>query len=68
MIKIDLHLHTISTEKDNEFTFDMETLQKYIKMNELSAVAITNHNKFDSTQYFNIVENIKGCIDRKSVV
>lgn len=62
MIKIDLHLHTISTEKDNEFTFDMETLQKYIKMNELSAVAITNHNKFDSTQYFNIVENIKGCI------
>lgn len=49
MIKIDLHLHTISTEKDNEFTFDIETLQKYIKMNELSAVAITNHNKFDST-------------------
>lgn len=51
MKKIDLHIHTVSTVSDHPFDFSMEVLQNYIQTKALDAIAITNHNIFDYTQY-----------------
>lgn len=51
MKKIDLHIHTVRTDSDSPFTFSMETLKKYVTEVKLDAIAITNHNLFDRTQY-----------------
>ena len=56
MKKIDLHIHTVSTIKDKPFIFDITKLQEYIEVSHLDAIAITNHNKFDSIQ-FSEIEN-----------
>lgn len=48
MKRIDLHIHTISTGKDNaNFQFDDVKLQEYINIRKIDAIAITNHNVFD---------------------
>lgn len=49
MKKIDLHLHTVSTVSDRNFTFSMERLEWYVSEGNLDAIAITNHNMFDHT-------------------
>lgn len=52
-MRIDLHCHTIKTKQGDAVTRNVtaekfvETLSKY----EVQIVAITNHNKFDITQY-----------------
>lgn len=51
MLKIDLHLHTVPTSSDSTFVFDMDKLRAYIAHGALDAIAITNHNVFDFTQY-----------------
>ena len=63
MIKIDLHLHTIATDKDNvkRFEFDIDRLKSYVYYNRLSAIAITNHNVFDIEQYKEICDELKEC-------
>lgn len=54
MKKIDLHTHTISTVSDSEFEFSLPKVQEYVEKLELDAIAITNHNVFDSKQFFEI--------------
>ncbi len=58
MKKIDLHIHTISTVNDHDFTFSINTLKKYVDSRELDCIAITNHNMFDITQYQEISKEL----------
>lgn len=51
MKKIDFHIHTISTAKDSSFNFSLETLKRYVSEARLDAIAITNHDKFDESQF-----------------
>lgn len=51
MKKIDLHIHTISTNSDCDFEFSIEQLKNYIEKREIDGIAITNHNHFDLEQY-----------------
>jgi len=55
MKKIDLHIHTVSTVSDSDFTFSMDVLKKYIEKSKLDVIAITNHNVFNLSQ-FKIIE------------
>lgn len=58
MKKIDLHTHTISTVSDSAFNFDLEKVKEYVENLEIDALAITNHNVFDSKQYFEIKNHL----------
>ncbi len=51
MKKIDLHIHTIATISDSNFTFSLEKLKEYIEVQNIDAIAITNHNMFNLTQF-----------------
>ena len=51
MKKIDLHIHTVSTVWDESFSFNLKELEKYVSEAKLDAIAITNHNMFDGTQF-----------------
>ncbi|WP_340153940.1 histidinol-phosphatase [uncultured Marivirga sp.] len=54
MKKIDLHTHTIATVSDSAFDFNLDKVKDYVEHLEIDALAITNHNVFDSKQYFDI--------------
>lgn len=54
MKKIDLHIHTVATDRDSQFTFCMETLKRYVQTAKLDAIAITNHDTFDAAQFTEI--------------
>lgn len=56
MKKIDLHIHTISTKSDSDFSFSLDRLKKYVETLRIDCIAITNHNLFDSKQY-NIISD-----------
>ncbi len=56
MKKIDLHIHTVSTASDSSFSFNLENLKRYVSEAGLDAIAITNHNVFDGTQFREIVD------------
>lgn len=56
MKKIDLHIHTVSTISDRAFTFSLDSFQKYVRDAKLDAVAVTNHDVFDATQFRQIQE------------
>jgi ABC-type dipeptide/oligopeptide/nickel transport system ATPase component len=58
MIKIDFHIHTISTSSDSDFAFSMDRLIEYITTREIDCIAITNHNKFDLEQFNEINDAI----------
>lgn len=58
MKKIDLHTHTISTVSDSDFIFDINKVKEYTELLEIDALAITNHNVFDSKQYFEIKNHL----------
>ncbi|MGD6730577.1 MAG: PHP domain-containing protein [Pleomorphochaeta sp.] len=58
MRKIDLHIHTVSSNKDREFNFNMEKLKQYITNLKLDCIAITNHNLFNLIQFQEITKNI----------
>lgn len=51
MKKIDLHIHTVATISDAAFEFDIEKLFEYVSSCKIDAIAITNHNLFDLSQY-----------------
>ena len=51
MKKIDLHIHTVPTISDADFTFSLETFKRYVEEAYLDAVAITNHDVFDADQF-----------------
>lgn len=57
MKKIDFHIHTLPTPKDEFFDFSLESLNEYIEKENLSAIAITNHNVFDKNNYEEIINN-----------
>lgn len=58
MKKIDLHTHTFSTVSDSDFEFDLSKMMEYIDQLEIEAIAITNHNLFDSKQFFKIKDEL----------
>lgn len=58
MKKIDLHTHTIPTVSDSYFEFEMNKVKTYIEQLDIDAIAITNHNVFNSKQFYKIKENL----------
>lgn len=58
MIKIDFHMHTIVTPSDAHFEYSLDTLKKYVSFAKLDAIAITNHNVFDRTQFDEIAAEL----------
>ncbi|MCL7944014.1 phosphotransferase [Marinobacter sp. ATCH36] len=61
MKKIDLHLHTIPTISDADFTFSLDKFSEYVNSAELDAIAITNHDIFNLTQ-FHEIDDALDCI------
>jgi hypothetical protein len=53
--KIDFHIHTVPTVYDADFKFELSVLERYVSEAALDAIAITNHNTFDRTQFAEIV-------------
>ena len=51
MKKVDLHIHTVPSIKDANFTFDIDKMRLYVQTLKLDAIAITNHNLFDKNQF-----------------
>ncbi|GAA4424252.1 histidinol-phosphatase [Bremerella cremea] len=51
MKKIDLHIHTVATVSDSAFEFSLEVFKNYVSQSQIDAVAITNHNHFDLSQF-----------------
>lgn len=58
MKKIDFHIHTVPTFSDSQFTFSLDTFKRYVEEANLDAVAVTNHNVFDTTQFKTITETL----------
>lgn len=61
MKKIDFHIHTFRTSKDNNFDYDINLLENYVRTLEIDAIAITNHNIFIKKQYNEIFQKL-GCL------
>lgn len=51
MKKIDLHIHTVPTFSDSNFTYSLDTFVRYVSESKLDAVAVTNHDMFDLAEY-----------------
>ncbi len=60
MKKIDLHVHTVSTISDHQFSFSLAKLKEYVRSLEIDGIAITNHNCFDLNQYKIIRSELSG--------
>jgi ABC-type lipopolysaccharide export system ATPase subunit len=58
MKKIDLHIHTVPTQSDSDFTFELTKLVEYVAKAQLDAIAITNHNIFDLHQFKTIRQSL----------
>lgn len=58
MKKIDFHIHTIPSIRDAEFVFSLVALTSYVNERNLDAIAITNHDLFDITQFSQIVSQL----------
>lgn len=59
MKAIDLHVHTVKSILDADFSFDISKLQEYVETEKLSCIAITNHNLFDRNNYELISNSLK---------
>jgi Fe-S cluster assembly ATPase SufC len=62
MKKIDLHIHTVPSISDADFVFSMATLKDYIQHSGLDAIAVTNHNIFDVSQFRLIQAEIQSIV------
>lgn len=62
MKKIDFHIHTVATDKDAAFVFDLGKFQEYTDAMSIDAVAVTNHNMFDLEQFNEIAENLENVV------
>lgn len=62
MKKIDLHIHTIPTISDSDFTFSLEEFKRYVNEASLDAVAITNHDLFDRNQFTLIQQSLDAVV------
>jgi hypothetical protein len=58
MKKIDLHIHTVSTDSDRDFVFSIVRLNEYVRTREIDCIAITNHNTFDIKQFSEICDAV----------
>lgn len=58
MKKIDFHIHTIPTASDSSFSFNLDQLKRYVLNAGIDAIAITNHNIFDVSQFRKISESV----------
>lgn len=58
MKAVDLHIHTVKSISDSQFTFSMESLIKYVDSMKLDIVGITNHNLFDIEQFNQICDRL----------
>lgn len=58
MIHADLHIHTLATAWDENFEFNLEQLKRHISNCELNAIAVTNHNVFDRSQFDSIRDEL----------
>lgn len=56
--KIDFHIHTISSEKDYEFSYSSSWLQRYVQEAKLDAIAITNHDIFDLENFKKVKQDL----------
>lgn len=56
--KIDFHIHTISSNKDYEFTYSSDWIQHYVKQASLDAIAITNHDLFDIDNFNKVKQDL----------
>jgi len=56
--RIDLHIHTVSTEIDEAFDFSIEALAEHVSANSLDAIAVTNHNIFDKANFVEVREGL----------
>jgi len=56
--KIDFHIHTVPTVWDSSFMFELTILKRYVSEAALDAIAITNHNVFDPTQFVEIRDSL----------
>ena len=68
-MKIDLHVHTKQTIKDEPKELNIPSIDFFINTledNDVGVVAITNHNELDLNQYLNIIKAIKN--DEKILV
>ena len=64
MKRCDLHIHTVKSVSDWEFTFDKDVLVDYVVKTGLDVIAITNHNLFDFAQF----QEIKGILENTIVL
>lgn len=62
MKKIDLHIHTVPTISDGNFTFSLDTFKKYVEEASLDAVAVTNHDIFDAAQFRLIHDSLNAAV------
>lgn len=60
MIKVDLHIHTVSSSLEEDFDFDGDLLRSHVSDNKLDAIAVTNHNRFDRENYDEVVSVLSG--------
>lgn len=58
MKKLDLHIHTVKTVSDHDFSFSMDKLKEYITQLAIDGIAITNHNMFELEQYKEIRDEL----------
>lgn len=58
MKKIDLHIHTVKTISDSDFTFSLDVFKGYVAEARLDVVAVTNHNVFDASQFREIQQQL----------
>ena len=58
MKKIDLHIHTSPSNFERSFDFSIDALEKYVDINKLDIISITNHNHFDKDQFETIVSKL----------
>ena len=59
MKAVDLHIHTVKSISDSQFTFSMESLINYVDSMKLDIVGITNHNLFDIEQFKEICNELE---------
>lgn len=58
MKAVDLHIHTVKSISDSQFTFSMESLIKHVDSMKLDIIGITNHNLFDIEQFNQICDRL----------
>lgn len=54
MRRFDLHIHTLPSPIEADFTFSMDSLLNHVEGNKLDVIAITNHNYFNKNNYNDI--------------